>query len=76
MVETDAGAGLRWPAETIFLENFCVKADTCTIPPNNPDPVGSLRAEDKKRATEGVKTAIPHQGHQRRSALAEVDRLT
>jgi hypothetical protein len=75
MVKTDTSAGLPWPAEAIFLKDFCVKADACPIPPNNPDPVCSLRPEDKKRATEGVKAAVPNQGHQRRGSFAEVDRL-
>lgn len=75
MVETDTGAGLPWPAEAIFLKNFCVKADTCPIPPNNTDPVCSLRPEYKKCATKGVKAAIPHQDHQRRGSFAEVDWL-
>jgi hypothetical protein len=75
MIETDTSTGLPRPAEAILPQEFLRKGDTCSIPPNNPDPVCSLRPEDKKRTTEGVKAAVPDQGHQRRSALAEVDRL-
>src|SRR6478609_5275621 len=63
------------PAEALIFQGFRIEADTTAIPPDNPNTVGPFRPEDVKRAIERVETAIPHQRHQRRGSLAEIDRL-
>ncbi|MBB4233066.1 hypothetical protein GGD56_006969 [Rhizobium mongolense] len=75
MVKTHPRRRYTRPAEALIFKGFRIEADPAAVLLDDANTVRPLRPEHVKRAIERVETAIPHQRHQRRGSLAEVDRL-